>query len=66
MQELKTIFGSIQYIQLILPPEITVIEKGTTNFTKTFGLENNYYFVCLGTIEPRKNLSLVVLDLCAY
>ncbi len=61
MKELKTVLGDHHPIYATpLPPEITVTEKENHKFLKKFSLEKNCYFVCLGTIEPRKNLSLAV------
>ena len=61
MKELDTILGDhIPIIGAPLPPEITINTEENTLLLKKFSLVKNCYFVCLGTIEPRKNQSLTV------
>ena len=61
MNELDTILGDhIPIIGAPLPPEIPINTEENPLLLKKFSLVKNCYFVCLGTIEPRKNQSLTV------
>ena len=61
MKELETILGDhIPIIAAPLPPEIPINAKENPLLLKKFSLVKNCYFICLGTIEPRKNQSLTV------
>ena len=61
MKELETILGNhVPIIATPLPPEIPLIVEENPSLLKNFDLVKQCYFICLGTIEPRKNLSLAV------
>ena len=61
MKEFETILGDhIPIIGTPLPPEIPLNAEENQLLLKKFSLVKNCYFVCLGTIEPRKNQSLTV------
>ncbi|MBT3716506.1 MAG: glycosyltransferase, partial [Deltaproteobacteria bacterium] len=61
MKELETILGdNVPIIATPLPPEIPLIVKESPLLLKSYDLVKQSYFICLGTIEPRKNLSLVI------
>lgn len=55
---------NVPIISTTLPPEVpSLTELDSQNdliWLNTFGLHPKRYFVCLGTIEPRKNLILAV------
>ena len=61
MKELETILGvHVPVIATPLPPEIPSIVEEKPSLLKSYDLVKQSYFICLGTIEPRKNLSLAV------
>ena len=61
MNELGTILGAhVSIIATPLPSEIPLIVEEKPSFLKSFDIAKNFYFICLGTIEPRKNLSLAI------
>jgi len=61
MKELETILGvHVPVIATPLPPEIPSIVEEKPPLLKSYDLVKHSYFICLGTIEPRKNLSLAI------
>ena len=61
MKELETILGvHVPIIATPLPPEIPSIVEENPSLLKNYDLVKQSYFICLGTIEPRKNLRLAV------
>ena len=61
MHELGTILGDhVPIIATPLPPEIPLIVEEKRSILNSFDIVKNFYFICLGTIEPRKNLSLAI------
>ncbi len=61
MKELESILGvHVPIIATPLPPEIPSIVEEKPSLLKSHDLVKQGYFICLGTIEPRKNLSLAV------
>ena len=61
MKELDTILGDhVPIIATPLPSEIPLNAQENLSLLKKFSLVKNCYFICLGTIEPRKNHSLTI------
>ena len=61
MKELETILGDhIPIIGTPLPSEIPLNAEESPLLFNKYSLVKHCYFICLGTIEPRKNLSLAV------
>jgi|GEM_PF-2749495 glycosyltransferase involved in cell wall biosynthesis len=61
MKELESILGvHVPIIATPLPPEIPSIVEENSSLLESYDIVKQNYFICLGTIEPRKNLSLAV------